>query len=383
MPFIQITRLGGYLPGTLQIHCAATTTNTMKKNAIVCVILFIIGFNYCTAQGKYLETVKVTDCIYVFKPKIDYVHGNGIAIIGSDGVFFIDTYQAFTYADEAIALLKKITKLPVKYVLNTHWHNDHVMGNDEFKKAFPGCEIIMQDSTYAYMKKIVKPAVDSDYSSTLQSIPVTEKQIRDKKSPRGTVLTPALLTYWQLTLDEAKEYVKNFKPYRFVNGDITFSDSLTFHWGSQTLKLSYARDNGHSEGDVMVWIPEKRIAITGDIVVAPTPYATHNNIPGMIRAIQRVIDMQPAIIIPGHGVVQYNLAYVELEKKAFIAYWDAAQAAIKNNTPLKEAMNNVSVPDIDAQLTGDDDVKKWALRSYFSRFIVYYAYTQAGLVPKT
>src|SRR3954470_19605649 len=67
---------------------------------------------------KYLETIKVADDVYVFKPRIDWVHGNGVAIIGPDGVFFIDTYIQFNYAEEAIRRLREITKLPVRYIVN-------------------------------------------------------------------------------------------------------------------------------------------------------------------------------------------------------------------------------------------------------------------------
>src|ERR1044071_4352944 len=104
----------------------------MIKTFFLAVILLLCETIH--AQGKYLETIKVTDSIYVFKPKIDWTHSNGVAIIGNDGVFFIDTYIESTYAAEAIKLLKKITKLPVKFVLNTHWHYDHVIGNYEFKR---------------------------------------------------------------------------------------------------------------------------------------------------------------------------------------------------------------------------------------------------------
>ncbi len=113
-----------------------------QKLLILLLIATIFSASKLSAQGKYLETIKVTDSIYVFKPKIDWVHGNGTAIIGKDGVFFIDTYLQTNYAEEAIRLLKLVTRLPVKFVLNTHFHNDHVIGNYVFKKAFPGCLII-------------------------------------------------------------------------------------------------------------------------------------------------------------------------------------------------------------------------------------------------
>jgi glyoxylase-like metal-dependent hydrolase (beta-lactamase superfamily II) len=118
-------------------------------------------------QSDYLETIKITDSIYVFKPKIDWTHSNGIAIIGNDGVFFIDTYLQTNYAEDAIRKLKKITGLPVRFVLNTHWHNDHVMGNYVFKKAFPGCHFVAHDSTVTKMAERIAPSAYRYYERFL------------------------------------------------------------------------------------------------------------------------------------------------------------------------------------------------------------------------
>ena len=67
-------------------------------------------------EDRYLETIRVSENVYVFKPKIDWVHGNGVASIGPEGIFFIDTYPQFNYAEEAIRRLKRSTKLPVRVI---------------------------------------------------------------------------------------------------------------------------------------------------------------------------------------------------------------------------------------------------------------------------
>src|ERR1700749_3792776 len=133
-----------------------------RRLLIFTLAAFVFSALKMQAQNKYLETIKVTDSVYVFKPKIDYIHGNGVAIIGSDGVFFIDTYIQTNYAEEAIRLLKTITPLPVKFVLNTHYHNDHVIGNYVFKKTFPNCQIIAHDSTFKYMIRKIKTDIANE-----------------------------------------------------------------------------------------------------------------------------------------------------------------------------------------------------------------------------
>lgn len=351
------------------------------NKAILLLIIALAHLNGVFAQTNYLETIKVTDSIYVFKPKIDWSHGNGTAIIGKDGIFFIDTYIMSTYAAEAIQKLSVISKLPVKYVLNTHWHYDHVMGNYEFKKAYTDCRFIMQDSTYHYMEKMVRPVVETDLETTQESIQLLEKQIKDRKTYNGLPITDSMLPFWEWQSKEAKEYLENYRPLEFVNADITFSDSLTFHWGNQTLKLIHVNLHAHSEGDVIVWIPEKRIVITGDIVVSPTPYETQPNAPGMIKAIQTVIDLKPKIIIPGHGIVQHDLSYVNLEIEAFVSYLREAEKAVNNGIPMMEASKYIKLDELDYKFTGGDDLKKWALRSFFKGQIIYQTYKKFNALP--
>lgn len=335
--------------------------------------------NLC-AQNK-LETIKVTDSIYVFKPKIDWTHGNGVAIIGSNGVFFVDTYLSPLYAQEAITRLKAITALPVKYVLNTHWHYDHMIGNYEFKKAFPDCKFIMHDSTNYFMKTQVKSVIDADLELSRQGMATLEKEKKERKTSNGFPITDSMLPFWDWQIKEGRELLDNYIPLKLVTADITFTDNLTFHWGTQTLKLKHLKQYAHSEGDVIIWIPQKKLVITGDIVVGPTPYETQPNEFGMMEALQQVIDMNPSIIIPGHGVVQYDLTYAKLVKEAYASYIQEAENAVKNSIPLKEAVAWIKLDDLDYKFTHGDDLKKWTFRSLFKGRVVYQTYQRLNALP--
>lgn len=352
-----------------------------SKLCFVTVMISLFASLNLVAQRK-LEAIQVTDSIYVFKPNIDWTHGNGIAIIGSDGVFFVDTFISPSYAQEAIKMLKTLTELPVKYVLNTHWHYDHVIGNGEFRKAFPDCKFIMHDSTNYFMKTQVKSVIEGDLEQSKQGLAILEKEKKERKTSNGFPITDSMLPFWDWQIQEAEELLNNYIPIQLVTADITFTDSLTFRWGSYTLHLKHLKQYAHSEGDVIVWIPQKKLVITGDIVVGPTPYETQPNALGMVNAIQQVIDMNPSIIIPGHGVVQYDLSYIMLLREAFTSYIREAENAVKNNIPLKEAVAWIKLDDLDFKFTGGDDLKKWTFRSLFKGRVVYQTYERLGALPK-
>jgi glyoxylase-like metal-dependent hydrolase (beta-lactamase superfamily II) len=335
------------------------------------------------ANSKFLEIIKVSDNVYVFKPKIDWVHSNCVAVIGSESILIVDTFIQSNYADEAIRLLKGISNLPVQYVVNTHWHNDHVMGNYAFKKAFPECQIVMHDSTYVYMAKNITKAIENEEQSMKSDIESTEKELAEGKRSNGYHLTPAIAAFWKWTIDETKEYQKNYKPNKLVNGEILFSNTLTLNLGTEKVVLMHAEDDGHSKGDVIVWIEDKKVLITGDIIVGPTPYATGSNITGMVRSIQKVIDMNPSTIIPGHGVILHDLSYPKLLLELFTEMSMKSQEAVLQKIPVKEAMDGkVVVPkDLAFKFTKGDEVKEMALHAWFTRWIVYNTYKNSGALP--
>jgi len=262
----------------------------------------VVGFaSNPRVKDKYLEPIKVSDNVYVFKPKIDWTHGNGVAIVGPDGVFFVDTYIQFNYAEEAIRRLRKITSLPVRYVLNTHWHFDHVMGNSVFKRVFPG----EPDHRARFDGRDARPPSQGPSRRRggfhQRKHCANGQRGHEWQDEPGNPTQGHIKPYWDLSLQEAREYQQQFMPEKSVGADITCSDTLTIHWGAQTLRLIHMADGGHSAGDVVVWIPETRIRVAGDLVVAPTAYATYYNSPGMVKAIHALIAMNPAVVIPGHG----------------------------------------------------------------------------------
>jgi len=327
------------------------------------------------AEDKYLETIRVSENVYVFKPKIDWVHGNGVAIIGSDGVFFIDTYIQFNYAEEAIRRLKRITNLPVTYVLNTHSHDDHTTGNGVFRRIFPASRLIVQDAAVEGLEHRVKAKVEGEAKFIAANIAQTDSEVAAGKTTGGTPITGSMKAYWDLSLREAREYQQQYRPERYVSPDITFSDTLAMRWGRLTLQMIHMTENGHSRSDVIVWIPEQRLLVAGDLVVAPTPYYS---LPGITKAVRALIALDPAIIIPGHGPVEHDLTYVRLLDRAFSSYQRAADSAIAANVPVRQAMDSISFPDIDRAFTGDDEMKKFTYRSFFTRNVFARAYRDAA-----
>ena len=269
----------------------------------------------------------------------------------------------------------------MRFILNTHSHTDHVTGNAVFKRVFPEARIVVHDSAFPNLEKYNKQFVANQSTSIRGSIAQLDSEIRNGKTTRGAPIIGSMKPFWDWQLREAKEYLAQFHPEQYASPDITFSDTVTMRWGAQTLRLIHVSERGHSPGDVIVWIPEKRILVSGDIVVGPTPYATYPNIPGMIASLKRLIAMNPAVVIPGHGAIQHDVAYMQLLEQAFSTYYKAAQDAFAAKVPVKVAGDSIVFPDLDRRFTGGDETKEWAYRTFFARNLIYGLYRTLGGTP--
>jgi glyoxylase-like metal-dependent hydrolase (beta-lactamase superfamily II) len=93
---------------------------------------------------------KVGDGVYAFISPIGItplVTGNSLVVIGDESVLVVDTGEFPSSARAEIAEIRRLTPLPVRHVVTTHWHPDHWIGNDEFKRAYPGASFISTEST--------------------------------------------------------------------------------------------------------------------------------------------------------------------------------------------------------------------------------------------
>ena len=96
------------------------------------------------------RTVRIADGIYAFitpEERSSFQAGNSIAIIGDDGVLVFDTGNIPSATRAQIAEIRRLTPKPVRWVVNSHWHPDHTLGNAEYRKAFPGVTVIGTSAT--------------------------------------------------------------------------------------------------------------------------------------------------------------------------------------------------------------------------------------------
>ena len=107
--------------------------------------------------GPGLIKEALADGVYLFRAPeaLDrWTATNVVVIVNEDDVTVFDSFTRPATARLAIAEIRALTAKPVRTLINSHWHQDHWSGNDEFRKAFPGVQIIATAETRGYMTRM-------------------------------------------------------------------------------------------------------------------------------------------------------------------------------------------------------------------------------------
>jgi glyoxylase-like metal-dependent hydrolase (beta-lactamase superfamily II) len=279
---------------------------------------------------KY-DVEKVAPDIYVLKPNTNdyrWVTSNIVVIVNESDVLVVDSGLLPSAGDEAIKEIRKITPKPVKQLVNTHWHGDHWQGNAAFVKAFPDVQIIateqglkgMEINGMVWAKQLYLKYLQNNY------LPKYEKSIIEK-SMDGKALTDAELEILKTGTAQLKQDIEELKNLRAVLPNTTYSDKMVLKKGDREVQLLYL-GIGNTSGDAIVYLPNEKILITGDLVVHPSPYESGMFSPEWLETSLKLATLDYQILIPGHGNVQrdhhylnyLNALYAEIIKEVNQAY---------------------------------------------------------------
>ena len=263
------------------------------------------------AQDKDLSKVqmkvtKVSGGIYM----LEGAGGNIAASVGDDGIVIVDDQYA-PLADKIQAALKGITDRPVRFVINTHYHEDHTGSNAYFQKAAP---IIAQDN------------------------------VRKRLEQGGTAGNGASVRF------EAKPQPREALPI------ITFDHDVTVHLNGEDIRALHF-PAGHTDGDSIIFFPKSNVVHMGDdFVTYGFPFIdvdSGGSINGMIDAVDAVIAQLPGDVkvIPGHGALS-NLDDVRNFVKMLKDTRQAVQKALEQGMTL-EQMKQAKILDPWKKFSGD------------------------------
>ncbi len=272
----------------------------------------------CVAQRVFAQApldppreVKLAEGVYALhNPRANesWPQGNTLVVIGSRSVLVVDADYLPGTARADIALIRSLTRLPVRFLVNTHWHYDHTNGNAVYRDSFPDIQIIahpatrrlIEDNTPRYVASVLAPD-----SPVRKSVLNSRTQLLD-----STVLADsAQKALYERRLAQRELELRELGTVRAEPPTTPVTGTLTLDLGGRTVRIQHL-GRGNTPGDVVVFLPRERILASGDLIVSPVPYAYNSSPASWVGVLDELIALKPAIIMPGHGEIQRGNDYL-------------------------------------------------------------------------
>jgi cyclase len=325
---------------------------------------------------------KLADGVYAIirkDPPGLMVDANNVFIINEDDVAVIDANGSPSITKEVLAALRTLTSKPVKYVINTHWHDDHIRGNQVYRDAFPGVEFVGHAAMRDYLPNQGAVNRKQFLEGAPQFLEVIKSSLEKGKSLTGSDLTP----------EERISYANDIKLAEFVLSEgakaltvlptITIEDHLTLLRGNRVIEIRHL-GRGHTAADLVVHLPRERILITGDLVVWPVPLVgdPQSHIGEWSETLKKLCALDPAVIVPGHGPVLRGTSYPKLLSAMFGSISEQTRAAVSRGETLEQTRKSVKLEEFQKQLVGDSPVRKLLFANYVAYPAVGAAFREAS-----
>lgn len=245
-------------------------------------------------------------------PSVEEVAEGVYAYIQPDGTWFINNCGFVTGADQTVVIdststeartralieaIRDVSDKPMATLVNTHHHADHTHGN----YLFEGATIV----AHRRCRDVMLAAGIPDYSATFPGV--------------------------------------DWGDLEFAAPTLTFDGGLDLWAGDLLIQLQDLGFVAHTEGDVVAWIPERRVLFSGDLVFhGGTPFSLFGSVHGTIEAMDRLEAYNADVLVPGHGPVARGpeaIASALNDQREYLRYVQhgAAEGIAAGRRPLEQA----------------------------------------------
>ena len=276
----------------------------MKVFAALC-ILFALTLSAATAAPDRPQAQAVAPGVWMVQGASEVGSSanrnfisNAAFVVTDDRVVVVDALGSPPLAEELLAEIRRITPLPVRQVIVTHYHADHVYGLQVFKDQ--GAEIIAHEGAHAYLSS--------------ETAALRMKASREDLFP------------W---VDERTHLVP---PDRWL------TDGATLMLGGTEFRIVHVGP-AHSPEDLVVYLPQSKVLLAGDLVFrGRLPFVGQADSGGWVRSLDRLLTFDAEVIVPGHGPISRSPREdLQLTRDYLVYLRQSMGDAARNLDPFEEA----------------------------------------------
>jgi glyoxylase-like metal-dependent hydrolase (beta-lactamase superfamily II) len=283
--------------------------------------------------------VRVTGNVYAFIPESFDTKGglgaNSGFVVGEEGVLVVDSRFTPAHAEELLASIRKVTALPVRYLVNTHYHPEHTWGNSVFREK--GAVILARPETAGDMK----------------------------------LYYPMYREYYRRHKPETFRMIEDIQP---AIPDSIMGDSLEIDMGNVTVSLKYLGP-GHTAGDCLVSVDGGRVVFAGGLVSVdchPNLADRGSDYDNWLHILDRIGKLSPEYIVPAEGRI-CGTAYLENIKKYITGLRKLCRKLAAEGVGVSRAVSTVKAGDFMSRASRycHENLLPFNVRAVYQRELVY------------
>lgn len=269
-------------------------------------------------------------------------YANAVVVVGEESALVVDAHHDPESGAYLSRQIRMRTGLPVRWLVLTHWHGDHVWGGSALGAAFPGLEVLSHPVTRDSLAEGGSRQIAQE-TTRLEGIVAR----LDSALHMGELPAEELPRYREAAeryrrqrraLDEVEVVV----PRATVEGrrriDLGGREVVVLHPGP-----------AHTQGDLVVWVPDAHFLIAGDLLEDAPLWVEGADVRGWSSALTRIEELEPARVLPAHGRLRSDAALLH----SHAAFLRAASALMDDPSPPDSAAL------VDALLPQWDALRPW------------------------
>lgn len=308
--------------------------------------------------------------IYKPSPADPPFEGNVVVIEQSAGLVVVDAGGSPPSGRAVVAEIRKLSDKPVRWLIYTHYHGDHNLGAGAIREAWPGVTIV---STARTRENMTGPPMAYVQGYAKSYGDMADFAAGEVKNPR---LPERLRAGWARTAAAGPGMVAGYAAMTVYPAGRTFTDRFDIPDAVAPVEVMFL-GRGNTDGDAVVWAPKQRVLASGDLVVAPIPYAAHTYPGEWIATLKKLEALDFAVLIPGHGAPLRDRTYVDRVIAALETVRTQVGPLARAGVPLDEVRKRVDLAALKTGFTGGDPWLDFVIDAVFTGDLVSNAYKEA------
>jgi cyclase len=320
---------------------------------------------YKTTRSFKVE--KIADGIYALirtEPASLWFNPNNVVIIGKRDVIVIDSNITSEHTREVLAELRKLTDKPVKYVVNTHWHEDHIIGNRVYRDAFPGVQFVGHRSSLTDLPTIGERNRKGSLQNGRGFVGLLESKLEKGENLAGQKLTEEERLGYSSDINLVSMYLAESKSFEIVLPTVLVDDRIDISQEKRRIEVQYL-GKAHTGADLVVHLPDERIVITGDLIVHPVPLVGSTSYPlDYAATLEKLLALDAKVMIPSHGPVVRETGHLKSMIGLLNAIKHQAEASATRGETLEQMRKGIDLEEFRKIFAGDSQHKSFIFKNY-------------------